>query len=184
MKDLNIKDYRSEHPLTLRVLRIVWKCVWMLFCRWTPQGIGLFYAWRNFCLRCFGAKIGKRCHVYPGVRVWQPWMLEMDDDACLSNEVECYSVDRITLGRNAIVSPGAFLCTASHDIDSRTFDLTHAPISIGDNAWVGARAIVLPGRVVGVGGIVAAGAVVTKDVGPSEVVGGNPAQFIKKRNLS
>lgn len=184
MAELNIKDYKSEHQLSSRMLRIVWSCAWTILCRWTPQGLGVFYAWRNFCLRCFGAKIGRRCHVYPSVRIWQPWMLEMADDACLANGVDCYSVDKIILGRNAIVSENAFLCTASHEIGSKAFALTHAPIILGDDTWIGARAIVLPGRKIADSAVVAAGAVVTKDVGPSEVVGGNPACFIKRRKLA
>ena len=63
-------------------------------------------------------------------------------------------------------------------------ELTYAPIEIGDNSWIAARSIIMPGRSVGEGAVVAAGAVVTKDVEPWTVVGGNPAQFIKKRVLN
>ena len=56
-------------------------------------------------------------------------------------------------------------------------------ITIGDGVWLGARAIILPGVTIGEGAVVAAGAVVTKDVEPWAVVGGNPAKFIKKREL-
>ena len=56
--------------------------------------------------------------------------------------------------------------------------------TIGDGVWIGARAIILPGVTIGEGAVVAAGAVVTKDVDPWAVVGGNPAKFIKKRELS
>lgn len=53
--------------------------------------------------------------------------------------------------------------------------------TIGDGVWIGARAIILPGVTIGEGAVVAAGAVVTKDVEPWAVVGGNPAKFIKMR---
>jgi len=62
-------------------------------------------------------------------------------------------------------------------------ELTYAPIVIGDNAWVASRAFVGPGVTVGEGAVVAACAVVTKDIEPWTVVGGNPAKFIKKREL-
>ena len=62
-------------------------------------------------------------------------------------------------------------------------ELTYAPISIGSNAWIAGRAIVMPGRKVGDGAVVAAGAVVVGDVEPWTIVGGNPAKFIKKREL-
>ncbi len=59
-----------------------------------------------------------------------------------------------------------------------------APITICDGVWIGARAIILPGVTMGEGAVVAAGAVVTKDVESWAVVGGNPAKFIKKRVVS
>jgi putative colanic acid biosynthesis acetyltransferase WcaF len=103
--------------------------------------------------------------------------------ACLSENVDCYTVDAIKIGAQATVSQGVKLCTAGHDISSKIMELTYAPITIGENAWVAAWSIVLPGVTVGDGAVVAAGAVVTKDVEPWTVVGGNPAKFIKKREL-
>ena len=87
-------------------------------------------------------------------------------------------------GDRSTVSRGAFVCCASHDITSSNMELTHAPITIGHDAWVAGRAIIMPGVVIGDGAIIAAGAVVTKDVEPWTVVGGNPAKFLKKRVIS
>ena len=75
------------------------------------------------------------------------------------------------------------LITGSHDISSPAFKLTTKSIAIGDNVWVATGATILPGVMIGEGAVVAAGAVVTKDVEPWTVVGGNPAKFIKKREL-
>ena len=104
--------------------------------------------------------------------------------ACLSAGVDCYTVAPITLGDNATVSQGVKLCTAGHDITSAIMELTTAPIVIGANAWAAGWSILLPGVTIGEGAVVAAGAVVTKDVEPWTVVGGNPARVIKKRVLS
>lgn len=82
------------------------------------------------------------------------------------------------IGANAVISEGAFICTASHDIRSEAFELVTKPVEIGDSAWIAARAIVLPGRKVGEGAVVAAGAVVARDVEPDNVVAGNPARVI------
>ena len=65
----------------------------------------------------------------------------------------------------------------------RFMELTTAPITVGAKAWIAGWSIVLPGVTIGEGAVVAAGAVVTKDVEPWAVVGGNPAKFIKKREL-
>ena len=103
--------------------------------------------------------------------------------ACLSEDVDCYTVDEIVIGDQATISQGVKLCCASHDIASKIMELTYRPIVINANAWVAGWAIILPGVTIGEGAVVAAGAVVTKDVEPWSVVGGNPAKFIKKRVL-
>ena len=108
----------------------------------------------------------------------------MGEYACLSADVDCYSVDSITVCDQATVSQGVKLCCAGHDISSRILELTHRPIFIEQSAWVAAWSIILPGVTVGEGAVVAAGAVVTKDVEPWTVVGGNPAKFIKMRVIS
>jgi len=101
--------------------------------------------------------------------------------ASLSENVDCYTVDEIIVGAQTTVSQGAKLCTAGHDITSRIMELTTAPIRIGPNGWIAAWSVVLPGVTIGDGAVVGAGSVVTKDVAPWTVVGGNPAKFIKER---
>ena len=131
----------------------------------------------------FGAKIGKHCRVYGGTRVWIPDNLIMGDDCWLDNDTRIYNVDKIALGSNCVVSAGAFLCTASHDISSASFELITKPIALKDGAWCSSNALILPGVTIGEGAVVGAGAVVVKDVEPWAVVAGNPARFVKKREL-
>ena len=101
----------------------------------------------------------------------------------IDDEGNLYSAAKITIGTKVAISREAFICTASHDITKPERPLFTAPITICDGVWIGARAIILPGVTIGEGAVVAAGAVVTKDVDPFTVVGGNPAKFIKKREL-
>ena len=177
--NLDLARYQNRHSFKSKVARLAWECVWVLLFRPTPRG--LLYGWRRFLLRLFGAKIGNGVHVLPSARVWQPWKLTMGDYSCLSEDVVCYSVDRITIGAQAVVSQGAFLCCASHDISSPTLELVHKPIVVESQAWVAARAFIAPGVRVGEGAVVGACAVVTKDVEPWTVVAGNPAKIIKRR---
>ena len=182
MAELDLANYQNRHSLKSKIARVAWNVVWMMLFRPTPRG-NLFRPWRIALLKLFGAKVEWTSNVLPSCRIWQPWKLTMGAYACLSEDVDCYAVDAIVIGDQATVSQGTKLCTASHDISSKIMELTTKPISIGANAWVAGWSIVLPGVTIGEGAVVAAGAVVTKDVEPWTVVGGNPAKFIKKREL-
>lgn len=181
--ELEIKNYKNRHTLKSKFLRAMWNVVWAVFAKWTPEHSRLFNMWRVLLLKLFGAKVGKCCVVKSSCEVWQPWNLTMGDYVALSENVVCYTVDKITIGSQTTISRDAFLCCASHDVSSPIMELTYAPITIGSNAWIAARSIIMPGRNVGDGAVVAAGAVVVSDVEPWSIVGGNPAKFIKKREL-
>ena len=179
MVDLGL--YHNRHSFGNRLLRLVWSVVWTFTARWTPRFV--LNGYRALILRCFGAKIGPDCRLTSSMEVWVPSRLFVGRNVWIDRNVNLYDVERITIGDNAIVSDGAYICTAGHDIASRDFRLTTAPVTIGRSAWVAARAIVLPGVTIGEGAVVAAGAVVTRDVPPWTVVGGNPARVIRKREI-
>lgn len=161
--------------------RLLWIIVQHTIFRMLP-GLCLIRG-RNWLLRRFGAVVHRWSMIYPSANIFAPWNLEMGICGCIGPGAELYNKDKIILGDQVTISQGAYLCTAGHDITSKTMALTTAPITIGSLAWIGAKAIVLPGVTIGEGAVVAAGAVVTKDVEPWTVVGGNPAKFIKKREL-
>jgi acetyltransferase-like isoleucine patch superfamily enzyme len=87
----------------------------------------------------------------------------------------------LVIGSLVNISPDATILTAQHDVASPAFDGQTAPTRVADRAWVSTRAIVLPGTTVGEGAVVAAGAVVSKDVAPWTIVAGNPAREIGRR---
>jgi len=107
----------------------------------------------------------------------------MGEYSCLASEVNCYNVDTVQIGANTTISQGACLCTASHDIANPLNPLITKPIIIDDQAWVAAEAFVAMGVHIGQGAVAGARAAVFKDVEPWTVVGGNPAKFIKKREI-
>ena len=176
---IDLRKYHNPHGHTLR--RFLWEVVWAIGGRWTPRWT--LNGWRRLLVSAFGAKIGKGVRFQGGTAVWQPWRITVGANSWIDGDAKLYSVDDIRIGHDAVISEGAFICTASHDLASGTFALTNAPIEIGDYAWICAHAIVLPGVKVGEGAVVASGAVVTKDVEPWTVVGGVPAKVIKKRCL-
>lgn len=86
----------------------------------------------------------------------------------------------ITLGDNVLIGQQVVIATLNHAFEpDRRGDMLPAPVVIGNNVWVGAKAVILPGVTIGDGAIIAAGAVVTKDVPANTVVGGVPAKIIK-----
>lgn len=88
----------------------------------------------------------------------------------------------LRIGDNVSISPGVWLLTDQHDMNDPWFVESFGPIVVEDYVWVGSRATILPGVRIGRGAVVAAGAVVTKDVEPFEVVGGVPARRIATRS--
>lgn len=87
----------------------------------------------------------------------------------------------IRTGSNVSIGPKATILTLGHDPRSATFEDRGGDVVIGDRVWIGYRAIVLPGVTIGEGAVIGAGAVVTKDVEPYVIVGGNPARKIGER---
>ena len=166
----------SSFSLTQRLARGLWQLSWLLLARWTPRPL---HAWRVLLLRMWGARIGAGCLVYADAVIWAPWQLTMSEGAAIGDQAEIYNVAPIALGVRAVVSQKAFLCSASHDHRREDFPLTSAPITLGDRAWVAARAIVLPGITLGAGAVVGAGSVVTRDVAPGCTVAGNPARVVR-----
>ena len=166
--------------LTSKVVRAVWQVVWLFLYRPTPR---LFHPWRRFLLRIFGAKLGKAVHPYPSSRVWAPWNLEMGDHACLSEGVDCYCVDKITIGAHSTVSQYSFLCAASHDYTSAAMPLVTGPINIGERVWITADVFVGPGVSIGDGAVITARSSVFSDIPPWAVARGNPAVVVKARKF-
>ena len=115
--------------------------------------------WRRLLLRAFGAHIGQSL-IYRSVRVYAPWNLRVGNLSCIGPGVDLYCKAPIALGDNTVVSQGAYLCTATHDLASPVMALKTAPIVIG--CWVAARAAILPGVTLGDGAVAGLGAVVTR----------------------
>ncbi len=171
---------QPSFSLKNRMTRLVWNAVYLVFFRFSPVP---FHPWRALLLRCFGARIGRGCRVYPKVVVWGPWNLEMDDYSCIANEVLCYSMAKIKIGEKAIISQGVRLYTGSHDYTDPNFQLYAKPIVVGPQAWVAVEAFVLPNVTIGKGAVIGARSVVTRDMPAWTVCAGNPCKPIKPRQI-
>ena len=170
----------SSHSVGNRISREIWTVVWFLFFRPTPRWC---HAWRRFLLRVFGARIGKGAAIHASVRVWAPWNLEMGKNSCLGQFVDCYCVDKVTLGDRSTISQYVFLCSATHDHTQIPMPLVTSPITVGSDAWVCAGAFIGPGVVIGEGAIVGARGVAVRDVEAWTIVAGNPARKVASRYM-
>lgn len=171
-----------DHTVTFdnRVRRLAWNMAWTALCRLSPVAA---HGWRRAVLRTFGASVGAGAHVYPRAAIWAPWNLRIGLRSCLADGSTCYNVAPVVIGDDVVVSQDAYLCTASHDYNRRSFPLVAAPVTLEAAAWVAAGAFVSPGVTVHRGGVVGARAVVTRDVAAWTVVAGNPARVVNRRTL-
>ncbi|MEI9973820.1 MAG: WcaF family extracellular polysaccharide biosynthesis acetyltransferase [Ignavibacteriota bacterium] len=138
---------------------------------------------RRGLLRLFGARIGRGVVIKPGVRVKYPWLLASGDHCWLGEDCWIDNLAQVTLGSNVCISQGAYLCTGNHDWSDPAFGLMVRQISIEDGAWICARAVLGPGASVGECAVVTAGSVVAGRVPAYEIHSGNPASFLRRRQL-
>ncbi len=140
-------------------------------------------ALRTWILRAFGARVGSGVVWKPGLHVKYPWRLTVGDHSWIGEDCWIDSLADITIGSNACVSQGVYLCTGNHDWSDPHFALRVSPIVIGDGAWVGAKSVVCPGVNVERLAILAAGSVATRSIPAAEVHVGNPAVYSRRRTI-
>jgi maltose O-acetyltransferase len=145
----------------------------------------LRHAWYR---RVLGAKIGRGSAVQLGCRVWfygpgqvRRGGLRIGERTLINRDCTLDARGGLDIGDDVSVSAEAMLLTVGHAYDRPGFLLEERPTVIGSKAWIGVRAVVLPGVTVGRGAVVGAGAVVTRDVAPLTVVSGAPARVTGRR---
>lgn len=171
----------ASFSLKNRMLRVVWGVIYFVFFRFSPRPL---HVWRAFLLKCFGAKVGKGVHVYPGVIIWAPWNLILKDQCGIASGVNLYSQGLITIGRRVVISQGSYICTGTHDYTHKGFPLYTVPITIEDEVWVAADVFIHPGVTIGTGAVIGARSVVTKDMPAWMVCAGFPCKPLKERIIT
>lgn len=171
---------RSGWPISVKVKRALWGPCKLFFLRGTGRWLSPV---RIALLRLFGADIETPTLVMDGVLVWHPWSLTLKRFSTLGRGVEVYNFAHITVGEQATVSQGTYLCSATHDFENPTMPLVYFPITIGAQSWVAANCFVGPGVTIGEGAVIGACSVVVKDVPAWVVAAGNPARVIRPRTL-
>jgi len=137
---------------------------------------------RKFILRhLFGADVASSAVLYSGFEIRSPRKLKIGANTTIGHRATLDARGGLTIGKNVNLSSEVMIWTAQHDYRDLQFGTMFKPVAIDDYAWLGPRCIILPGVTIGEGSVVAAGAVVTKNIEPYTVVGGVPAQKIADR---
>jgi putative colanic acid biosynthesis acetyltransferase WcaF len=173
--------FSSPWSWRVRLRLLLWGVAWLLLFRPTPKPLS---RWRVGLLRLFGCRSSGRPFVDASAVIKMPWNLVLEDRACLGPHSEVYNLAPVRLGARCTVAQQAYLCGGTHDFSDPALPLVVGEIVVGADAFVGARAFVLPGVTVGAGALVGACAVVTRDVPPGSVVAGNPARVVGTRAVA
>lgn len=134
----------------------------------------------------FGAKIGKQVVFYSGVWIFTGRNLEVGDHVDFAKDVLITTDGGVSIGHRALIGYRTQILSANHNVPARPqliFEAGHtkSPVRIGDDVWVGANCVILPGVEIGEGAVIAAGSVVTKHIPAFTYAAGIPARVIKDR---
>ena len=146
----------------------------------TAHGL-LPFALRPLLYRAAGFRIDRRATVQGGVRFFHVGRLAIGEGSLVNRGVYLDNRSGITIGRHVSIAHDCKLYSLGHDPHDPTFATKGAPVVIDDHAVLFAGAMVMPGVHIGRGAVVMAGSVVTQDVTPMRLVGGNPARDIGPR---
>lgn len=153
----------------------------LLLLRWVGKVPS--HTFRIFCYRLAGIKIGVGSKIHMWANFFQPRGIEIGEDTIIGDHCFLDGRAKLKIGSHVAVASQVLIYNSEHDIHSQDFHPIEEPVTIGDYVFIGARAIILPGVKIGKGAVVAAGAVVTKDVASGKIVAGVPAKEIGERRI-
>lgn len=138
---------------------------------------------RLLLLKVIGVKCGNNVIICRGIRLDFPWRLTISNNCYINKNVyfDCRG-GSITIGKNTDISEGALIYTLSHDIQSVEFSVKSGDVIIGNQNWICARAIILPGTRLGTGNVLSANSVYSGTSDNFSLLVGNPAQPVKQLN--
>ncbi len=153
----------------------------LLIVTWT--GLVPCHYFRLFVYILAGVQIGSSSRIHIGARFFYPANIKIGKGTIIGDNVFLDGRDRLVIGNHVDIASSVMIFNSEHDINSEDFGPVYGEVEIGDYVFIGPRAIILPGVKIGKGAVVAAGAVVTKDVSDFAIVGGVPAQIIGERKV-
>ena len=141
------------------------------------------HIFRKTVYRLAGIKISRGSTIHMFANFYQPKNIEIGEDTIIGDRCFLDGRAKLKIGSHTDIASQVLIYNSQHDIDSFDFKPIEKEVEIGDYVFIGPRSIILPGVKIGKGAVIAAGAIVTKDVSPMSVVGGVPAKEIRKRKI-
>jgi acetyltransferase-like isoleucine patch superfamily enzyme len=177
----HIKDTKSIINLRRFIIEYLILEPFLFIIRWFPGGWGIFL--RSAVYKSLFKKLGENVVIMEGTKILYFENIKIGDYCSLNEQCYLHGKGNITIGSWVRIGWNVSLITIKHRFSDRTTKIKKqgisiSPIVIGDDVWIGANAIILEGVTIGTGAVIAAGAVVTKEVPEYAIVAGVPAKII------
>ena len=129
------------------------------------------------------ASVGENCYIEPPLRANWGCHTYLGDNVYANFNLTLVDDTYIYIGNSVMIGPNVTIATAGHPIDPdlrRDVAQFNMPVRIGDNVWIGANSVVLPGVTIGENSVIGAGSIVTKDIPANVVAVGNPCRVLRE----
>jgi maltose O-acetyltransferase len=172
------------------MMKKLFLCIYYGFAKHLPRNETIFIGIiikairREVCSKIFYYS-GANINVNSGAYFGNGLKISIGSDSSIGQN--CQIANDVTIGSDVMMAPEVIIFSVGHQTSNTSTSIRlqgnvpARPVIIGDDVWIGQRSIILPGVTVGSGSIIGSGAVVTKNIAPFSVVGGNPARVLKSR---
>ena len=172
-----------------KVEHLFWRALYNGFAKWLPKSNSFFNLGQKKLRACCAAHllkdVGVGINIERGAKLQSEISLGDFSGLGVGSDIN----GRVIIGKNVLMAPEVVIYTVNHNYIDKNYTIIsqgysdEQPVVIEDDVWLCRRAMIMPGVHIGKGAVVAAGAIVTKDVPPYSVVGGNPAKVIRYREV-